>query len=245
MIRSTIALAVVSGAALLGLAAPAAAEVVDKTETGFVSRLAVEVKAPPGDVWKSLIAPNLWWNKAHTYSGDATNLYLDAQAGGCFCEKLPLAKDAAANSRAGSAEHMRVIFSAPGKVLRLSGGLGPLQSEPVGGVLTITLKPTVSGTRVLWEYVVGGHMRYKVDEIAPAVDNVMAGQLASLAALVDPPAAEAAAEPVADETEPGKVPAKAAVGKAAPGKAAPGRAAPTRAAAAKAAPGTAAPPAKP
>ena len=188
MIRSAIAIA-----ALLGLASPAAAEVVDKSETGFVSRLAVEVKAVPADVWKSLIAPNLWWNKVHSYSGDAANLYLDAQAGGCFCEKLPLGKDAAPNLRSGSAEHMRVIHAAPGRVLRLSGGLGPLQSEPVGGVLTITLKATPGGTRILWEYVVGGYMRYKVEEIAPAVDKVLAGQLASLATLIDP-AVEAAAK---------------------------------------------------
>lgn len=193
MNRSTILSVALAVAILLGVATPASAEVVDPTETGFVSRLAIEVKAAPADVWKSLIAPNLWWNKAHTYSGEAANLYLDAQAGGCFCEKLPLGKDAAPNSRNGSAEHMRVIHAAPGRVLRLSGGLGPLQSEPVGGVLTITLKPTVAGTRILWEYVVGGFMRYKVAEIAPAVDKVLAGQLASLATLIDP-AVEAAAE---------------------------------------------------
>lgn len=226
MIRSTIAQAfqlgaVLSGATLLGLAAPAAAEVVDPTETGFVSRLAVEVKAAPADVWKSLIAPNLWWNKAHSYSGDAANLYLDAQAGGCFCEKLPLGKDAAPNSRTGSAEHMRVIYAAPGRVLRLSGGLGPLQSEPVGGVLTITLKPTVAGTRILWEYVVGGFMRYKVAEIAPAVDKVMAGQLASLAAHIDPPVEGAAADKAAIEDEADDPPADGPdADKAVPAKAA-------------------------
>ena len=230
MIRSTIALAVVLGAVLPGFATPAAAEVVDKTEAGFVSRLAVEVKAAPADVWKSLIAPNLWWNKAHTYSGDAANLYLDAQAGGCFCEKLPLGKDATENARAGSAEHMRVIHAAPGKVLRLSGGLGPLQSEPVGGVLTITLKATPGGTRMLWEYVVGGYMRYKVAEIAPAVDKVLAGQLASLAALVGPVEAAVeggtseggASEDKSDDTEEGE-PEAATV--EAPVKAAPAKAA--------------------
>ena len=209
MNRSTILSVEVAGAILLGVATPASAEVVDPTETGFISRLAVEVKVAPADVWKSLIAPNLWWNKAHTYSGDAANLYLDAQAGGCFCEKLPLGKDAAPNSRNGSAEHMRVILAAPGRVLRLSGGLGPLQSEPVGGVLTVTLKPTVAGTRILWEYVVGGFMRYKVADIAPAVDKVMAGQLASLAAHVDPSVEGAAEAKVAVEDEAGSSPATA------------------------------------
>ena len=37
-------------------------------------------------------------------------------------------------------------------------------------------------------------MRYKIDEIAPAVDKVMAGQLASLAVHIDPAAAARAAE---------------------------------------------------
>lgn len=207
MNRSTIVSVALAGAILLGVATPAAAEVVEPTESGFVSRLAVEVNAAPADVWKTLIAPNLWWSKAHTYSGDAANLYLDAQAGGCFCEKLPLGKDAAPNARSGSAEHMRVVHAAPGQVLRLSGGLGPLQSEPVGGVLTITLKPTVAGTRILWEYVVGGFMRYKVAEIAPAVDKVMAGQLASLAAHIDPRVKGAAEGKPAVDDEAGDSPA--------------------------------------
>lgn len=222
--KHVVRIAVLGAVAALA-SAPAAAEVIDKSETGFVSRLAVEVEADPTEVWKSLIAPNLWWNKAHTYSGDATNLYLDAQAGGCFCEKLPLGKDVAPNARPGSAEHMRVIHAAPRRVLRLSGGLGPLQSEPVGGVLTITLKETVTGTRILWEYVVGGYMRYKVDEIAPAVDKVMTGQLASLAQHIDPKAAAApdddadedapADEPDAKATPPAKTPAGKAPPKAA------------------------------
>ena len=36
---------------------------------------------------------------------------------------------------------MVVIQAVPRKVLRMRGGLGPLQSEPVDGVLTITLQP--------------------------------------------------------------------------------------------------------
>ena len=177
---------------------PAAAEVIAKTETGFVSRNAVEVKADPAESWKALIAPNLWWSGEHTYSGVAANMYLDAQATGCFCEKLPAARDAAPGARGGSIEHMRVIYAAPGKVLRMAGGLGPLQSEAVGGILTITLKPTVSGTRILWEYVVGGYMRYKTDEIAPLVDKVMNEQVARLAKHLGP--AEAGeADPITAE----------------------------------------------
>ena len=168
--------------AAVALAAhPAAAEVVAKSEAGFVSRNAVEVKAAPAEAWQALIAPNQWWNAEHTYSGDAANLYIDPQAGGCFCEKLPATKDAAPGARLGSVQHMQVIYAAPGAALRMSGGLGPLQSEAAQGTLTITLKGTPGGTRIVWEYVVGGYMRYKVDELAPLVDKVMAEQLSRLA----------------------------------------------------------------
>jgi hypothetical protein len=177
-------------AATLVLSSPAKAEIAAKSEAGFVSRNAVEVKASPEDVWKTLIAPAVWWNGEHTYSGDAANLWIDARATGCFCEKLPLPADAPSGQRSGGVEHMRVIYADAGKVLRLSGGLGPLQSEAVNGTLTIALKPAERGTtRIIWEYVVGGYMRYKIDEIAPAVDKVLAEQLNRLAAKLGVPAA--------------------------------------------------------
>ena len=91
---------------------------------------------------------------------------------------------------------MHVIYSDPGKVLRMAGSLGPLQSEALNGTLTVTLKPVEGGTRILFEYVVGGYMRFKTDEIAPAVDGVLQGQLDSLAAYLGP-LGEAAAEPPA------------------------------------------------
>ena len=170
---------------------PAAAEVIASTETGFVTRATAEVPAEPAATWAALIAPQTWWNKAHTFSGDSANLYLDAQGGGCFCEKLPL-KEGAPGTRPGSVAHMRVVYADPGKALRMVGSLGPLQSEALTGTLTITLKPGGAGTRIVMEYVVGGYMRYKVDEIAPAVDNVMSGQLAALASALG---ATEAAEP--------------------------------------------------
>ncbi|MDX1703346.1 MAG: SRPBCC family protein, partial [Altererythrobacter ishigakiensis] len=40
------------------------------------------------------------------------------------------------------------------------------------------------GTQIVWEYVVGGYMRYDVDVIAPAVDGVMTQQLDGLASLL-------------------------------------------------------------
>ena len=164
--------------------APADAEVVDKSDAGFVVREVVEVPADAATTWAALIAPAKWWNGEHTWSGKAANLYLDAQATDCFCELLPLPENAPEGTRRGSVQHMRVIFASPFSVLRMSGGLGPLQSEPVNGVLTITLKPSDKGTRILWEYAVGGYMRFKTDDIAPAVDKVLAEQIGGLAKLL-------------------------------------------------------------
>jgi hypothetical protein len=170
--------------AALALAVPAQAEVVQKSEAGFVTRATATVAKPPLEAWLALVAPAKWWNKAHSWSGDAANFYLDPQATGCFCEFLPLPKDAPANARRGSVEHMHVVYADPGKVLRMSGALGPLQSEAMNGTLTVTLKPVEGGTRILFEYVVGGYMRFKTEDIAPAVDGVMAEQLNRLAALL-------------------------------------------------------------
>lgn len=180
-------------AALTFAPMPAAAEVVAVSDAGFVTRATATVPTDPAAAWLVLVAPNQWWNGEHTYSGDPKNLYIDPQATGCFCEKLPSAKEAPDGARPGSVEHMHVIYAAPGRVLRLAGGLGPLQSEAVDGVLTITLKPVPEGTRILWEYVVGGYMRQKPEALAPLVDQVLAEQLSRLAARLTPASAEARA----------------------------------------------------
>lgn len=179
-------------AAPLLFAQPVAAEVIKEGDGSFVTRDAVVVKADPYEAWQALIVPSKWWNSNHTWSADAENLYISAQAGGCFCELLPPPKDAPEGVRRGSAHHMTVVLADPGKALRMRGGLGPLQSEPVDGVLTITLTPTDKGTVIVFEYVVGGYMRFETAEIAKAVDGVMSQQLVGLAKLLGPVTAEPA-----------------------------------------------------
>lgn len=172
-----------SAAVLLALAAasPAAAEVVRATDVSFVSRHEVVVAATPKDVWLALISPSGWWRSDHTWSGDAANLTLTPQAGGCFCEKIPEVDEPGRFTLEGSVEHMRVVQAYPEAALRMVGALGPLQSEPVTGVLTIVISTVPKGTRIVWEYNVGGPMRYEVPIISKAVDGVMGLQLASLA----------------------------------------------------------------
>lgn len=158
------------------------AEVAETTADRFVTRTTASVKAPPLATWLALTKPGEWWNSAHSSSGDAKNMSLTPQGGGCFCERIPVGDTGNASAMEGSARHAEVLQAFPMKVLRMRGGFGPLQGEPATGVLTITLKEVPGGTRLMWEYNVGGPMRYKIAEIAPAVDGVMTEQLKRLQA---------------------------------------------------------------
>lgn len=172
--------------AALGLNAPAAAELTRITDDGFVSRHEVVVEASPTAVWLALTTPAGWWSKEHTWSGDSNNLTLTPQAGGCFCETIPEVDEPGRFTLQGSVEHMRVIQAYPELALRMQGALGPLQSEPVTGILTIAISKVEQGTRIVWEYNVGGPMRYEVPVISKAVDGVMGVQLAALGKLLGP-----------------------------------------------------------
>lgn len=167
--------------ALTAFAGPASAEVRAVSDAGFEIASSAEVAASPAAVYAMIVAPGRWWISAHSYSGDARNLTIDARAGGCFCEALP----AKAGEPQGSVEHARVVFASPGKLLRLSGALGPLQAEAVTGTLTFALTPTPQGTRIDMSYVVGGYVRSGAKPLAPMVDMVMGQQLAALKKALD------------------------------------------------------------
>lgn len=111
-----------------------------------------------------------WWDPAHTWSGSARNLSIDARPGGCFCESLP----------GGGVQHARVIYVQPGKMLRMEGALGPLQDMAVSGVLTFTFVPEGAGSRIALSYRVAGAQTLDGAKLAPLVDRVLAGQLARL-----------------------------------------------------------------
>jgi hypothetical protein len=175
----------------LAVSAPAHAEIKAQSDSGFNAVHIAEVEASADEVWKRLISPKDYWSKEHSWSGSSAGFYIDAQAGGCFCELLqdknPDNNQTGNKAKsAGSVEHMRVIFAQPGRVLRMQGALGPLQSEAVLGTLTVALQPIAgkdgdkAKTKLSFSYVVGGYMRYKVSEIAPAVDKVLGEQFAGL-----------------------------------------------------------------
>ena len=174
----------------LFLAGTAQAKVTSQSEHGFAIVQKAEVDATREEVYASLLKPSKYWSPNHSWSGDADNFYIVPKVGGCFCENIPSADGGTDPTKSGEVEHMRVIFMQPGKVLRLQGALGPLQSEAVKGVLTIALHEADvgdgrKGTAIVFSYVVGGYMRYKVEEIGSSVDQVIGEQLKRLAALFE------------------------------------------------------------
>jgi hypothetical protein len=120
--------------------------------------------------------PEKWWNGEHSYSGDASNMTLEAAAGGCWCEKLPAG---------GSVQHMRVIAAIPGALLRLSGGLGPLQAQPMTGVMSWSFKDDPAGGSVIdLKYRLAGSSDLP-GNWPQAVNGVLGGQMQRLQNLLN------------------------------------------------------------
>ena len=168
-------LAVPAVVALLAIAgSPAVAQV---TSNGFLVSHEVSVTATSTRVYDALVGQvGLWWHPEHTFSGDSKNLSIDARPGGCFCEKL---RDG------GGLEHLRVIYVAPGEIVRMSGALGPLQASGVSGSLTWRLTTVPRGTTVGLSYSVGGFIEGGFEKIAPAVEAVLGEQLRRLKLFIE------------------------------------------------------------
>ncbi len=176
MIRSA---AVATALAVALSATPVTAEVVDSSSAGFTVARTVTIGAAADSVWETLRAPQRWWAKEHTWSGDPANLYIDSQATGCFCEKLP---------GKGSVAHARLIYVDRPHILRMEGAFGPLQPFPVVGVMTFELTPDGDkATRVKLTYAVGGYMPGGMEKMAEPVDDVLGEQLDSLKAAAEAP----------------------------------------------------------
>jgi uncharacterized protein YndB with AHSA1/START domain len=156
------------------LFAPAAARVVDATPAGFTIENARDVPVDAATAWQALVADvDRWWPKDHSWWGKDATFSIEPVAGGCFCER-------AADGRR-SARHMEVVFVDPGSLLRLTGGLGPLQGMGVQGVMEWRLAPIDGGTRITLFYRAGGYTPDDLSKFAPVVDQVQALQLGGLA----------------------------------------------------------------
>lgn len=157
--------------ALLSLCAfvsAARADVVSQSNTGFLTAHSVTVPGTPQAAYDAFLNIETWWDGAHSFSGSAANLSLDAKQGGCWCETLP---------DEGFVLHMVVVRAMPGKTLVLSGGLGPLQSMGVAASLTVEFGASANGTSVTWQYAVGGYDPGGFTELSKGVDGVLGAAL--------------------------------------------------------------------
>ncbi len=162
--------------ALCALAAgPALAEVKEAAADGFTLTYTRTLDVPPGKAYAAIPAIDRWWNGAHSYSGNAANLSLGMEAGGCFCERW---KDAA--GRDNSVRHGVVLMALHDQAVRLEGALGPLQGLGVNAVLSIGTRAEGTGTLLTMIYKVNGSAASGLDKLAPAVDAVLGEQFARL-----------------------------------------------------------------
>ncbi len=147
------------------------AEVVSQAHNGFHIKSTVTVPVSAMVAYEEFINIGSWWIEDHTWFGSAENLSIDPVAGGCFCE---------INGEQ-QVQHMTVSYVNPGKALRMTGGLGPLQQMGVSGTLSYQFVGiSEHESLVVQEYRVSGFYTEGLDSLAAIVDGVQTAQLNSL-----------------------------------------------------------------
>ena len=150
------------------------AEVTAAGDTGVSIHYSIPLDADAGEAYRAIVEDiGNWWIADHTWSGDSANLSIDARAGGCFCENL---------GDGGSMQHMLVTWVQPGKEIRMTGGLGPLQMMGVHGGMQWSLKPAEKGSILDYHYTVTGFSPDGLGALAPIVNTVQGQQLEALRA---------------------------------------------------------------
>jgi len=173
MIRTAVALLIF----VCVLGDVAEGEVTDAGPVGFSLTNEVTIDASRQEVWRAAVDEvGLWWSSAHTISGDARKMSIDARPQGCFCEAI---------GEHTGVVHLTVTFVNPNVLLRLTGGLGPLGLMGVNGNMTWEFFDAGDGTRVVFSYAVGGYRPGGLEEIAAPVDAVVGEALLRLRAHVE------------------------------------------------------------
>ena len=151
------------------------AAVVDQQERYFAIKINQALAVSAEELNAQILQIDEWWNPDHTYTGDSNNLYIDLEKE-CFCERLPYG---------GYVNHLSLVYYQPGVLFRFVGGLGPLQSIPMNGVLELRIKP-VSETQSLLEvsYLVGSNSPGLKNWAGP-VNRVISEQISRLAKQVE------------------------------------------------------------
>lgn len=153
-------------------APPAEPAVKSSSSAGFSIENSEIVPVDAATAWRALVEDvDRWWPRDHTWWGPASKLSIEPRAGGCFCE--------IAGER--QARHMAVVFVDPPVLLRMAGGLGPLQGMGLHGALEWSFDPAEGGTRITLRYQAGGYSPDDLAKFAPVVDKVQGIQLGGLA----------------------------------------------------------------
>ena len=152
------------------------AEVASASAHGFKVTIQVQIDSSPGRVYNTVVKEvGAWWHPDHAFYGEAGKFSIEDRPNGCFCER----------SGKGQVRHMTVIFAEPGRVLRMTGALGPLQELGVTGNMGFKFSEAEGGTRVEFYYAVGGYSSQDLDQLAPIVDGVLSEQLERLKRYVE------------------------------------------------------------
>lgn len=149
-------------------AAPASAEVLNAGEHGLEVQQVVNLVVPQPQAFAAFGQVGRWWNKEHTYSGDASRMSLQLRPGGCWCETL---------DDGGGVEHMRVAYIQPGERVVLTGSLGPLLYEATTAVMDVKVERIAGGSRVIMNYKAAGFAKGGAAAMAPLIDGVLADQM--------------------------------------------------------------------
>ncbi|GAA0214514.1 SRPBCC family protein [Kangiella japonica] len=137
----------------------------------FSINIETTIKAPAEEVYQQFLSVGDWWESSHTWFGDATKMYIEPKANGCFCEV----------NGDKEAMHMTVSMVMPNKNVQMLGGLGPLQSMGVYGHMSWSFEEKTKGlTTLTMTYLVKGFVGEESEMMAKAVDSVLNTQIKNL-----------------------------------------------------------------
>jgi hypothetical protein len=162
--------------ACLAIANGVRADVVAAGDTGFNLKVVTMTSASPKDAFVAFTHVAKWWDPEQTHSGDASHLNLVIKPGGALVENIP---------GTGFARHLKLLYVSTGEEIRLLGGLGPLQTMGVYGVMTVRFEAHEKGTKITMLYKVSGFSENGLKSLAPIVDAIQVAQMGRHAAYAD------------------------------------------------------------
>lgn len=163
--------ALIAAAVLALVATPASAEVFEKHDDAFVLMFEAAVDRPPDAILGAIGQVGKWWESSHTYSGDAANLSLILQPGGCWCEKL---------ADGSTFEHGRVV-AVSDSMVGLNAPFGPLKTMATRADFVLSWREENGVWTLRGLYVVQGA---GTGALADPVDGVMQIQFDNLVELI-------------------------------------------------------------